>query len=278
MEKPCKRCKKIKDFSEFRLGKSNENGEKLPEATCRQCIKDRAEEKHASITNKTCKKCLETKDKNLFSSKSNTCRKCRQLHRKNDPKEKEYCSKYYQNNQEKILKAAKNYRDNNKEVIAKRKSVFYQENKDKINMTRKKYVTKRMKEDVGYKISHRLRSRFSAAIKNGKKKDSCIKLLGVSIEEFRKYLESKFEDGMTWENWGNGEGCWNLEHIKPIAGFNLENYHEQLECFNWSNMIPLWWSDNKDKSDWIEIDGKKIRARHLKQQGGSLCGLLGSRT
>lgn len=53
---------------------------------------------------------------------------------------------------------------------------------------------------------------------------------------------------MTWENFGQ----WHLDHVKPCKSFNLENHHELLECFHWSNFRPLWKEENlKKSSKWL---------------------------
>jgi hypothetical protein len=39
-----------------------------------------------------------------------------------------------------------------------------------------------------------------------------MELLGCSIDEFKKYIESLFEDGMTWQNYP----AWHIDHIIPV--------------------------------------------------------------
>lgn len=40
-------------------------------------------------------------------------------------------------------------------------------------------------------------------------------LLGLSPHEFREYIATKFQEGMSWDNWGE----WELDHIRPAASF-----------------------------------------------------------
>jgi hypothetical protein len=56
---------------------------------------------------------------------------------------------------------------------------------------------------------------------------------------------------MTWENNGKEKGCWQLDHIKPCASFNLLNEEEQKKCFHYTNYQPLWMEENLQK-------GKKL--------------------
>ena len=74
-------------------------------------------------------------------------------------------------------------------------------------------------------------------------------LLGCSPDFFKRHLESKFTEGMSWENYGT-KG-WHIDHIKPCASFDLTIESEQIECFHFSNLQPLWWYDNIEKSDKI---------------------------
>ena len=48
---------------------------------------------------------------------------------------------------------------------------------------------------------------------------------------------------MTWENHGE----WHIDHIKPCASFNLLNEDEQKKCFHYTNLQPLWASENLSK-------------------------------
>lgn len=52
------------------------------------------------------------------------------------------------------------------------------------------------------------------------------------------YLESKFLPNMSWANYGkNG---WHIDHIIPCSKFDLLSPNEQLKCFHYTNLQPLW--------------------------------------
>ncbi len=59
----------------------------------------------------------------------------------------------------------------------------------------------------------------------------------------KKYLEGKFTEGMTWEN----HGTWHIDHRRPICSFNLLDEEEQKKCFHYTNLQPLWATDNLSK-------------------------------
>jgi hypothetical protein len=82
---------------------------------------------------------------------------------------------------------------------------------------------------------------------NGKKTMRSVELLGCSIDNFRKHLESKFLEGMSWNNYGE----WHIDHIIPCSLFDLTNINEQKKCFHYTNQQPLWKLDNLRKTNRI---------------------------
>jgi hypothetical protein len=73
-------------------------------------------------------------------------------------------------------------------------------------------------------------------------------LLGCSPDHLVKHIESMFTEGMNWDVFlSTGHRGIHIDHIKPCAAFDLTNEEEQLECFNWSNLQPLWAKDNQSK-------------------------------
>ena len=62
-----------------------------------------------------------------------------------------------------------------------------------------------MLTDKLYKLKHLIGNIIRDSLKrNGYSKNyKSIDILGCSISDFKIYLDSKFEDWMTWENYGN---------------------------------------------------------------------------
>lgn len=128
--------------------------------------------------------------------------------------------------------------------IKLRKKLYFQENKSRIN----EKILNKLKTNIYFKLGHNLRSRFRRALNGGYKTGSAVRDLGCSIEEFKKYIESKFKDGMTWENYGfNG---WHLDHIIPLYNFDLTNREQLLKAVNYTNFQPLWSYDNFKKNKY----------------------------
>lgn len=116
-------------------------------------------------------------------------------------------------------------------------------NKQLIKLDQKK----RYKNDIQRKISLCLRSRLNKALKNNVKSMSTISLLGCSINQLRRYLESKFQPGMNWNNYGI-KG-WHIDHIKPLSSFNLSKKEELQAACHYTNLQPLWWQENLIKGN-----------------------------
>ena len=111
----------------------------------------------------------------------------------------------------------------------------------------REYMKKRRLVDLAFKIKNLLRGRIWAALKGGKKSTNTMKLVGCSIEEFKNHLEKQFKPGMSWDN--QGMKGWHIDHIKPCSSFDLTDPEQQRQCFNWTNMQPLWAHENFTKSD-----------------------------
>jgi len=184
-------------------------------------------------------------------------------------KNKEKKRQYYLLNKEKILEKKKLYRIKNSELLKQKKlkynlenkekrKEYYLNNKDRIkkyrlnnkqkfNQYNSIYRMKKRKKDPCYKILNILRSRLYSAIKNNKKFNSSLELLGCSPKELKVYLESKFKTGMSWDN--HGKYGWHIDHIKPCVSFDLTDIEQQKQCFHYSNLQPLWWWENLSKGN-----------------------------
>lgn len=121
-----------------------------------------------------------------------------------------------------------------------------EEHKKEINKRRRfKFAQLSKKERLGDLIRTRIRNAYKVGCKNS----STVELLGCSIEFFRKYIELKFQEGMNWNNYGNGEKQWNIDHIKPISSFDLTKEEEQMKAFHFTNCQPMWALENFKKSN-----------------------------
>ena len=111
----------------------------------------------------------------------------------------------------------------------------------------------RLANDPNFRIRVTVAKRIYMAIKNisGKKAASSIELLGCDIPTARKFIESHWQKGMSWDNYGSPKGDymagWHFDHHKPCDAFDLTDPKQQHECFHYTNLRPLWALDNLKK-------------------------------
>lgn len=109
----------------------------------------------------------------------------------------------------------------------------------------------RYANDVQFKIGLCLRRRLYMAIKGMHRSGIAVRELGCSIPEFKAYIEAKFDEGMTWDNWS--KDGWHLDHIKPLQRFDLTSPEQLRIACHFTNLQPLWSFDNCSKgSKYVE--------------------------
>jgi hypothetical protein len=64
---------------------------------------------------------------------------------------------------------------------------------------------------------------------------------------------------MTWDNYGNFEGKWNIDHIHPLNQTELSDPVQFKKACHYNNLQPLWWIDNNEKSDNLEYKSPRVR-------------------
>ena len=109
----------------------------------------------------------------------------------------------------------------------------------------RKQSTTKYATDPLFKLPRVLRVRLYKSLKRASKSGSAVRALGCSIKEFKAYIEARFTPGMSWNNWS--PTGWHLDHIRPIAMYNLADPDEILAAFHYSNYQPLWAPENHAK-------------------------------
>lgn len=211
---------------------------------------------------KICSKCKEKKDicffgvnkqtKSGFRSTCNDCRKIesRKYREINPDRRKETLKKYYKNNKESELLRFKTYREINPDKRKETVKKYYETNKTIINkkqiILNKKYYNN---DYYYYKLKHLCRSRITnfLKIKNIIKKNKTFEIVGCSPQFLKEYLENKFTDDMTWDNYGFYG--WHIDHIIPLSSSKTEE--EIYKLCHYSNLQPLWAIDNLKKGSKI---------------------------
>lgn len=222
---------------------------------------------------KICKKCsIEKENSEYYKDKKSkdgyrgSCKSCMLIYQLSIDKEhrKLICKKSYYEN----IDSTRTYYRLNSNKIKKKRKERYKENKEKENEYSREYGKKnrkilskhqleysknRCKIDNIFKLSKNIRSLINNSFyKNGYKKDSKTSdILGCSFIDFKRYIESKFETWMNWENHGvytgNYNETWQLDHIIPISYANCK---EDIIYLNfYKNLIPLCSKKNNEKSN-----------------------------
>lgn len=78
--------------------------------------------------------------------------------------------------------------------------------------------------------------------------------LGYTWNDLREHLESRFDNGMTWDNWGE---YWEIDHIKPLSSYRYESVYDESfkECWGLSNLRPLVRWKNQAKGNKTGFSG-----------------------
>ena len=78
----------------------------------------------------------------------------------------------------------------------------------------------------------------------------CLKLFGITVDGFKKHIESQFTDTMSWYNHGQiyNPDAWQLDHIIPIGSFDFTIEENFTKAFHYTNTQPLMSSDHREKS------------------------------
>ncbi len=231
--KKCTTCGKDKDVSNFYFYK----GVRTYKSTCKDCLKKYRKEYH-----------IKNKEKHNVRDK-----KYYEDHKK---ERKEYDkSRYYNDFDYRIGLYEKNRirqeGEGRSEYLEYMKD-YYEKNKEKYLKRNKKYFKNNYWTNIKFRISKILRNRVYLALraKNVSKNKKIMELIGCSVEFFIDYTKSKFTKGMSWEELM--EGNIHIDHIKPLALFNLVNENEQKKAFHYTNMQPLWAKDNLSKGKKYE--------------------------
>ena len=173
-------------------------------------------------------------------------RNSREKHReRRNARNREYMKIARDANPEKFRKRAKESAVKNREAARKRSARYYERHKGKAQAANNKCQKRRMQTDPAFAMSQRLRRRFTRAInsQSAKKLNNTLDLIGCSVAELMLHLESQFVPGMTWKN----RSEWHIDHIIPIALFDMRDVSQQQAAFHYTNLRPLWAIDNHKK-------------------------------
>lgn len=134
---------------------------------------------------------------------------------------------------------------------AKRRTDEFREQRNAFRRTDKgreqnrKYDTTARQNNPLIKVKQNLRNRLRIALRVKKwfKTTKFYEYIGCTQDELKQHLESKFTEGMTWENYGK----WEIDHIIPLS--SAVDINQMMTLSHYSNLQPLWKKDNIIKSN-----------------------------
>jgi hypothetical protein len=242
--KTCTVCKIEKELNLFNKNKNKKDGLNSFCKTCRKKYdilnKDRIKQKGKEWRDQNPNKVKENNIKSLGKYKYNLTDYKKEWNKLNPEKLKQYREKYLNNldiNERKKYSQTY-YRLNSKNLKEKRINNYH--------------------NNPIFKISTLIRNSINRTFKRGgySKNSSTLEIIGCSFEEFKSYLESKFEPWMNWENQGKYNGelnfGWDLDHITPIK---ISKSKEEVILLNhYTNLQPLCSKINRDiKRDLLDF-------------------------
>lgn len=115
------------------------------------------------------------------------------------------------------------------------------------------------------KLFPKLDDLIRSAINRGGNSRTVADVCGYTITELKQHIESRFADGMNWDEFMKGN--IHIDHIKPQRLFDMSSVDGVKACWALGNLQPLWRRDNLAKGGrW---DGGDGAATERKSQGTS---------
>jgi len=254
--KVCSKCKVEKDTCEF--GKKITNKDGL-QSRCRECRKietkeylDRYPEKNKEKWKKN-KEILSEKFKEWVKQNPDYYKKWRL---ENKDKINELKRQRYSLHKEKNRQKSKEWRLKNKDVLLQKNKDYRERNKELLNEKRRKNRLENLEEyrrlereryekNTHLKLIRNYRTRIKNYMKFNKVSigTGTLELVGLTSQELKEYLESKFVDGMCWDNYGLYG--WHIDHIIPLS--STKNDDDLKKLCHYTNLQPLWSFENLSK-------------------------------
>lgn len=234
--KICSCCNIEKPLHEFHKTKYTKDGRVSQCKLCRKNIcADFYKKNKIIISKKRTKKYYENHNENL---KKDRIRISLEKEKRNN-RSKEY----YEKNKDKVREYQKEHYKKNKENYIIKSKKWQTDNRERRNKTVNYRNKQRKKEDILFKLTSKIRTDIYVSLKRKKRSKKIEDIVGLPLEEYKKYIESMFEEWMSWENWG--KNTWHIDHKIPLC--SAKNEEEILRLWHYTNLRPISAKENLRK-------------------------------
>lgn len=171
------------------------------------------------------------------------CYSCKKQQAKRDYKNHtkralEIGKRSYIKNRTRCLLGSQKWAEKNRERSNNIKKAYKLRNIEKCREKARQYQKSKRKDPL-FRLSANTSKAIWESLKGSKRKRHWETLVNFTLEQLKTHLESKFRNGMTWENYGK---IWEVDHIKPKS---LCSSFE--ETWRLDNLQPLECSLNRSK-------------------------------
>lgn len=244
-------CNKCGEFKTILKGKYE----------CKECKNERERERRKKFTDEK-KSEVSRKNQQYYFNHKEEVEKEEIVINENEPKTCSVCKKEKLVKDFYLHKSKGTIRAECKECAGKQRIEDYNNNKEAIIKQNTEYQEKKKKNDPAFKKQKEIQTKMYIAMsiwpRKREYKTKLTEYLGCDFKFIHAYIEGKFLDGMTWENRGSGENCWQLDHKIPQCEFDFNDEEEIKKCWNYKNLQPIWVKAHKQKRTSIlteeEID------------------------
>lgn len=242
----CSKCKQAIDSALFGQNNKKKNG---LDSTCNLCRNKSNRERYKRDPEKYLK--MGRSWRALNPEKMKAAQVAWEL--ANPGKHKEASKRWREENSEhfKEVKKAYNSKPENKQRAYEVALLWKEKNRDTIRQKERE----RRANDPQFRLRRNIRRRIKKVLDTQAKyrySGACVvgsgwRDKGCTDLELVLHVESLWEPWMTWNNYGNGQDQWNIDHIKPLKSFDLTKREDYLEAVNYTNLRPLHSRQNFSK-------------------------------
>ena len=200
---------------------------------------------HWGVISKQCPDCKNEKlIEDFYSCNCAYCKPCHNLR----------TAKRKAENPHKVKEQIRKWREKNKDRINAENRIYQNARNAEIRKLRNRSLG--LPDDFKFvpsltqsnhsKRARRLRKAFGQWIRTAKDHHYNY-LCGCTRGFLMKWIDKKFEKGMSWKD----RSTWQIDHIVPVATFDLSTRDGRAKCFHYTNLQPLWNDDNHSKGSKI---------------------------